>query len=112
MICEHCKSEEFHEGKLKLKNGNVQVLIYCTGCGQIMSRKELRPMPEPKARKSWAERQAAANIRKTAAEASKLTWEERKARKQACKQDSTELPTTQIQPQSQSQSVDDSATPF
>jgi hypothetical protein len=107
MICEHCNSAEFNEGTLKLKNGNIQVLIYCTGCGQIMSRKELRPMPEPKARKSWAERQAAASTREQFTNATKLTWKERKARKGLhSNQTQTELPTVQ------SQLVDDSATPF
>lgn len=101
MICTHCKSEDFNEGKIKLKDGKIQTLIYCADCGQIASRQDVKPMPEPKARKTWAERKTAA-IQRDVVKPTSLTWKERKARKEQAPNTTPSTP----------QSTDDTTEPF
>lgn len=113
MICTHCKSTEFNEAKLKLKNGQILTIFYCAECGKIMPHKELREMP--KVRKSWAERQAIAT-RREELKLTHLSWEDRKARK-ARKAIKIIAPnvvsTTQSLTQSTPKSInDDGAVPF
>lgn len=104
MVCQTCKSEDFNEGKLKLKNGEFQIIMYCADCGQIMSRKAVSPLQEPKTRKSWAERKADSASRE-ATTPIQLTWAERKKRKDLhTTQSSTASPVTS--------SEDDGSIPF
>jgi len=110
MICGNYKSTEFDEGKIKLKSGEFQTLIYCSSCGNIMDKLAAKKAP----RKSWAERKAAATKRHEVKEESQsLTWAQRKARKGLTV---PQEPTVPREPpssnQTKSQPSDDGSVPF
>ena len=108
MLCSNSNSTDFREGKIKLKSGQFQTLVYCGDCGQIMERRGVRPI-EPKVRKTWAERKAEA-AKREADRPKPMTCVERKARKGLNPNSApTQLPNTEYKPPSQSP---DGAEPF